>query len=209
MSGSTVALGGGDDVGLGVASAARQLRRSSEAALSDRRRSVRLVAIRRRGIASARPVSPRRPVLGRLRARPASAASPCDSRASAGSRRNPRPTQPVSDVIADGDGEAAAVDRAGRLRAGARRRARRAPDGSGRRAAPECRRAPRARRTPDSRRCDRAPSAISLSAGIEVRPLDGEPLRPSSSPLVSGPPCLSAQSCAASARGAGLSSAGR
>ena len=59
----------------------------------------------------------------------------------------------------DRHGEAAALDRAGRLRRRRSRAARRAPDGSDRRAAPGYRRAPRARRTRGSRPRDRAPSA--------------------------------------------------
>ena len=64
-----------------------------------------------------------------------------------------------------GDGEAEAVERAGRLHAGRRPRARPAPAGSDRRAAPGCRRGSRARRTPDSRWCGRAASACPCRPG--------------------------------------------
>ena len=107
-----------------------------------------------------------------------------------------------------GHGEAAAVERAGRLRAGRRRRARPAPAGSDRRAAPEYRRAPRARRRPDSRRCDRAPSACPCRPGSRCGRCDASCCT-SSRPLVVRAVVLERPELRREARGAGFSSAGR
>ena len=105
-----------------------------------------------------------------LRRRPASrpsasAAAPCDSRASAGSRRSPRPTRRCSDVIAPVTVKPLPSNAPAGFDAGARSDATSAPAGSGRRAAPGYRRGSHARRTPGSRWCDRASSASPCRPG--------------------------------------------